>query len=71
MPKKEYIVKIGNLFEVQGVSKDLLEALMQRGMDKAHAAFWILRQSIILGGGEVKYNPQRRQLEKALKGGEG
>jgi hypothetical protein len=68
---KEYVVYKGNIAEVLPLSKQLYEALRAQGMDHVHACFWILRGSIILGGGDPKYDRVRHMMEKILlKGGE-
>ena len=43
---------------------------MKKGLSKPLAAWWILRQSIVLGAGDSKYNERRKLLERLLRGGE-
>lgn len=62
-------VRVGVIFDFLPVSKQLLRALEDQGLDFAHAAWWILRSSIVLGGGEARYNGYRDRLAVCVKEG--
>lgn len=60
----------GNLCNTVPLSSQLYEALTKQGLSRAMAAWWILRQSIVLGGDNPRYDVARRRLERILKGGD-
>jgi hypothetical protein len=70
----QYTVKSGGLFQLLPISSQLYEALLRQGMAKPLACWWILRQSIVLGGGESGpsgcYDKARKMLQEILKGGD-
>lgn len=70
MPKAQYRIRVGRLWNVQPIPGRLLYALQESGLDFVTACWLLLRRSIVLGGGESRYDPFRKALARALEGGE-
>lgn len=59
---QEYELIRGRLWQVNWLERDLVQALTDSGMSRLTACWWILRRTLILGGGERKYDKFRKLL---------
>lgn len=59
---REYEIVTGRLWQVNYLNADLVKYLTDSGMSRLTACWWLLRRTLILGGGERKYDKFRKLL---------